>query len=153
VILGFIWWLDWQMHHPHVRAPVVATPTTRRRSRARPRKHEGGAFEFERLIQKTIDELPPEYREAISNVDIVVEDEPPPGQNLFGLYQGIPLTARSRWYVVALPDRISIYRGPIERYCGHDHKLLEQEVRHVVLHELAHHFGISDQRLIEIGRY
>jgi predicted Zn-dependent protease with MMP-like domain len=53
----------------------------------------------------------------------------------------------------ALPDKISIYRGPIERYCGHDHKLLEQEVWHVVLHELAHHFGISDERLIEIGRY
>jgi predicted Zn-dependent protease with MMP-like domain len=56
-------------------------------------------------------------------------------------------------YAGALPDKISIYRRPIERYCGHDPKLLEQEVRHVVMHEIAHHFGISDERLIEIGRY
>ena len=111
------------------------------------------AFDFERAVQSVIDSLPAQFRSAMSNVEIVVEDEPPPGQNLLGLYRGIPLTKRSQWSSFTLPDKISIYRGPIERLCGHDHARLEAEVRHVVLHELAHHFGISDERLIEIDRY
>jgi len=83
----------------------------------------------------------------------VVEDEPPPGRRLLGLYQGIPLTRRTHWYSFTLTDKISIYRGPIVRMCGDDRERLNDEVRHVVLHELAHHFGISDERLLEIGRY
>jgi predicted Zn-dependent protease with MMP-like domain len=110
-------------------------------------------FDFERAVQEVVDSLPDRFRGAMSNVEIVVEDEPPRGSGLLGLYQGIPLTKRTHWYSFALPDKISIYRGPIERLSGGDHERLEAEVRHVVLHELAHHFGISDERLLEIGRY
>jgi predicted Zn-dependent protease with MMP-like domain len=114
---------------------------------------EQGVFDFERAVQDVLDSLPDRFRAAISNVEIVVEDEPPAGSRLLGLYQGIPLTKRTHWYAFALPDKISIYRGPIERMCGDDRDRLEAEVRHVVLHELAHHFGISDERLLQIGRY
>ena len=110
-------------------------------------------FDFERAVQEVVDSLPERFRDAISNVEIVVEDEPPQGRPLLGLYQGIPLTKRTHWYAFALPDKISIYRGPIERLCGNDPDRLGAEVRHVVLHELAHHFGISDERLIELDRY
>lgn len=111
--------------------------------------------DFERLIQETIDSLPDDLREQISNVEIVVEDEPPPGRRLLGLYQGIPLTRRGSnfSYAGALPDKITIYRGPLERLYGHDPELLNLQIRRVVLHEVAHHFGISDARLIEIDRY
>ena len=111
------------------------------------------AFDFEGAVQEVVDSLPERFRAAISNVEIVVEDEPPPGSRLLGLYQGVPLTRRTHWYAFALPDKISIYRGPIERLSGGDHGRLLAEVRHVVLHELAHHFGISDERLVELGRY
>jgi predicted Zn-dependent protease with MMP-like domain len=110
-------------------------------------------FDFEQAVQQVVDALPKQFRDAISNVEIVVEDEPPPGRPVLGLYQGVPLTKRSHWYAFALPDKISIYRGPIERLCGGDPTCLSAEVRHVVLHELAHHFGISDERLVELGRY
>ena len=89
----------------------------------------------------------------MSNVEIVVEDEPPLGQRLLGLYQGVPLTRRSSQYGAVLPDKITIYRGPLVRLYGHDPERLRGEVRRVVLHEIAHHFGISDERLIEIDRY
>ena len=110
-------------------------------------------LDFERLVQDVVDSLPEQFRKAMSNVEIVVEDEPPPGTHYLGLYQGVPLTARTHWYAFALPDKISIYRGPIERLSGDDQARLAAEVRHVVLHEIAHHFGISDARLIEIDRY
>ena len=89
----------------------------------------------------------------MSNVEVVVEDEPPAGQPLLGLYQGVPLTRRGVNYSGALPDKITIYRGPLERRYGNDLELLNEQIRRVVLHEVAHHFGISDQRLIEIDRY
>jgi predicted Zn-dependent protease with MMP-like domain len=108
---------------------------------------------FEEIIQTALDSLPAELRERISNVEVVVEDEPPFGQPLLGLYQGVPLTRRGTGYNGALPDKITIYRGPLERLSGSDPVLLEDRVRHVVLHEVAHHFGISDERLIEIDRY
>jgi predicted Zn-dependent protease with MMP-like domain len=111
------------------------------------------AVDFERSIQDALDSLPAELRESISNVEIVVEDEPPPGQPLLGLYQGIPLTRRTTAYNGALPDKITVYRGPLERLYGYDPELLDRQIRHVVLHEVAHHFGISDERLIEIDRY
>ena len=109
--------------------------------------------DFEPLIQTALDSLPAGLRKRISNVEVVVEDEPPPGKPLLGLYQGIPLTRRGANYSGALPDKITIYRRPLERLYGHDPELLSQQIRHVVLHEIAHHFGISDQRLIEIDRY
>src|SRR5207253_7510642 len=111
------------------------------------------APDFEQLIQDALDSLPPELRSRISNVEVVLEDEPPPGQPLLGLYQGVPLTRRTSNYGGALPDKITIYRGPLERLYGHDPEALRRQVRRVVLHEIAHHFGISDERLIEIDRY
>jgi predicted Zn-dependent protease with MMP-like domain len=109
--------------------------------------------EFQRVIQDALDSLPRDLFGSMSNVEIVVEDEPPPGQRLLGLYQGVPLTRRGINYSGALPDKITIYRRPLERLYGHDPALLEEQIRRVVLHEVAHHFGISDRRLIEIDRY
>ena len=104
-------------------------------------------------VQEALDSLPRNLRERISNVEIVVEEEPPPGQPLLGLYQGVPLTRRSSQYGGVLPDKITIYRGPLVRLYGQDPERLRIEVMHVVLHEIAHHFGVSDERLIEIDRY
>jgi predicted Zn-dependent protease with MMP-like domain len=115
--------------------------------------HLDPAEQFEAYAQNAVDSLPPDLRGNMSNVEIVVEDEPPPGQPLLGLYQGVPLTRRSSQYGGALPDKITLYRGPLMRLYGQDVDLLRREVRRVVLHEIAHHFGISDERLIEIDRY
>jgi predicted Zn-dependent protease with MMP-like domain len=109
--------------------------------------------DFDQVVQEALDSLPRELRDRISNVEVVVEDEPPLGQPLLGLYQGIPLTRRGSGYSGALPDKITIYRGPLERLYGWDPEVLRAQIRHVVLHEVAHHFGISDERLIEIDRY
>jgi predicted Zn-dependent protease with MMP-like domain len=109
--------------------------------------------EFEESVEGAIETLPDDLREAMSNVAIVVEDEPPEGEPLLGLYEGIPLTKRSSFYAGAAPDKISIYRGPLERLYGHDPALLQRQIRRVVLHEIAHHFGISDERLVELDRY
>jgi predicted Zn-dependent protease with MMP-like domain len=108
---------------------------------------------FDDAVQDAVDGLPPDLGAAMSNVAIVVEDEPPDGEPLLGLYQGIPLTARTSGYAGAAPDKISIYRGPLERLYGHDPSLLREQIRHVVIHEIAHHFGISDERLRELGAY
>jgi predicted Zn-dependent protease with MMP-like domain len=109
--------------------------------------------DFEDSAQAAIDSLPDDLRQAMSNVAIVVEDEPPPGQPLLGLYEGVPLTRRTTGYSGVPPDKITIYRGPLERHYGHDPALLQQQIRRVVLHEIAHHFGISDERLHELDRY
>ena len=109
--------------------------------------------DFEGSAQAAIDSLPDDLRQAMSNVAIVVEDEPPPGQPLLGLYEGVPLTRRTTGYSGVPPDKITIYRGPLERHYGHDPALLQQQIRRVVLHEIAHHFGISDERLHELDRY
>jgi predicted Zn-dependent protease with MMP-like domain len=113
----------------------------------------GATPDFDQVVQEALDSLPRELRDRISNVQVVVEDEPPAGQPLLGLYQGIPLTRRGSGYSGALPDKITIYRGPLERLYGWDPEVLRGQIRHVVLHEIAHHFGISDERLIEIDRY
>lgn len=108
---------------------------------------------FKEAIDATLKSLPGDLRAAISNVEIVVEDEPPEGQPLLGLYRGVPLSQRTSSYSGALPDKISIFAGPITRLAAGDPDRLRLEIRHVVLHEIAHHFGISDKRLIEIDRY
>ncbi len=113
----------------------------------------GGEIDFEREVEDAVASLPRELRDEISNVAIVVEEEPPPGQPLLGLYQGIPLTRRTSGYSGVLPDKITIYRGPLERLYGADPETLRGQIRHVVIHEVAHHFGISDERLQEMGRY
>lgn len=122
-------------------------------NQARTLSAEGAVDPFDELVEDALDSLPAELGSRVSNVQIVVEDEPPGGRPLLGLYQGIPLTRRSSQYGAVLPDKISIYRGPLVRLYGADPERLRREVRRVVLHELAHHFGISDARLIEIDRY
>ena len=108
---------------------------------------------FERYAQDALDSLPSDLRARMSNVEIVLEEEPPPGQRLLGLYQGVPLTKRGSHYGGVLPDKITIYGGPLVRLYAHEPERLRREVSRVVLHEVAHHFGISDERLIEIDRY
>ena len=114
---------------------------------------EADGFDFEQSVERALDELPDELRAAVSNLTVVVEQEPPEGMPLLGLYQGIPLTRRGSGYAGVLPDKITIYRGPLERRYGGDAVLLGQQIRRVVLHEVAHHFGISDERLRELDRY
>lgn len=113
----------------------------------------GDVLDFEACIQAALASLPEDLRSSMSNVELVVEDEPPHGLPLLGLYQGIPLTRRGSGYAGALPDKITIYRGPLERLYGTDPARLCREVQRVVLHEIAHHFGISDERLRELDRY
>jgi predicted Zn-dependent protease with MMP-like domain len=108
---------------------------------------------FEAYAREALASMPDELRSQMSNVELVVEDWPPPGSRLLGLYQGVPLTRRGAYYAGALPDKITIFRGPLERLYGGDPERLRREVRRVVLHEVAHHFGISDERLVEIDRY
>ena len=110
---------------------------------------------FARLVRRALDELPPEFGERMRNVEIVVEEEPDPKHvtdhsTLLGLYEGVPLTERSQLEPY-LPDRISIYRGPITRMSASPRRQA-QIVRDTVIHEIAHHFGISDARLDELGR-
>ena len=109
--------------------------------------------DFEQYVEDAIDSLPRDLREFMSNVAVVVDDEPPPGLPLLGLYQGVPLTQRTSGYAGVPPDKITIYREPLERRAGGDPERLRAEVRRVVVHEIAHHFGISDERLVELDRY
>jgi predicted Zn-dependent protease with MMP-like domain len=109
--------------------------------------------DFEQAIEDALDSLPPDLREFMSNVAIVVEEEPPAGTPLLGLYEGFPLTRRGSAYAGVPPDKITIFRGPLERLSRADPVRLRREIRRVVLHEVAHHVGISDERLLEIDRY
>jgi predicted Zn-dependent protease with MMP-like domain len=106
---------------------------------------------FEDHVRAALDGLPRELRAAMENVEILVEDENPEDPDLFGLYLGIPLTERDSGYAGALPDKIAIYRIPLEEEFGHDRALLEEEIGITVVHEVAHHFGIDDDRLAELG--
>jgi predicted Zn-dependent protease with MMP-like domain len=105
---------------------------------------------FDDHVERALASLPAELRQAMSNVEIVVEDENPDDPDLFGLYLGIPLTERGD-YVGVLPDKIAIYRLPLEDEFGDDPAVLEKEIRITVLHEVAHHFGIDEDRLDELG--
>ena len=117
---------------------------------------------FERLVAEALDSLPHEFQEKMENVDVVIEAWPsreqvrrmglPPGQTLLGLYEGVPLTERTSRYGMVLPDRITIYQGPVEACCRSAREIRRQ-VRQVVMHELGHHFGISDERLRDLGAY
>ena len=107
--------------------------------------------EFERLVESALGTIPKDLSRAMRNVAIFVEDESPPGfPVLFGLYQGIPLTERGQWYAGVQPDRITIYRLPILRRC-HTREEVVTQVAKTVVHEVGHHFGISDARLHELG--
>ena len=109
-------------------------------------------LEFEEAVREALASLPRDVAEALSNVEVVIEDEPPGGAPLLGLYQGIPLPQRTSYYA-APPDKITIFQGPLERLYGADPNRLKTEIARVVRHELAHHFGITDDRLRELDRY
>jgi predicted Zn-dependent protease with MMP-like domain len=100
---------------------------------------------FEEGIDEALSSLPAEFRAAITNVAIVVEDEPPDGRQLLGLYRGAPLAPRGVFWGPGgmLPAKVSIFRGPITRLAAGDADRLRREVRHVVLHELAHYFEVG----------
>lgn len=118
--------------------------------------------DFETVVAETIESLPDEIRDRLDNVEVVVEEWPDaltlrqarlrnPG-SLLGFYHGIPQTARTAHYNMVLPDKISIYRQPILRRCRGWQEVRELTAS-VVRHEIAHHFGISDERLLNIGAY
>jgi predicted Zn-dependent protease with MMP-like domain len=111
---------------------------------------------FQSLVAEALDSIPPELGRYMDNVVVLVEDWPTPEQrgehgSLFGLYEGTDLTHRSPLsYSGVLPDRITIFRGPLCQACDDEDDLGEQ-IRVTVIHEVAHHFGISDERLDELG--
>ncbi|ALV34843.1 MULTISPECIES: metallopeptidase family protein [Streptomyces] len=106
---------------------------------------------FEELVSQALDRIPPELTRVMDNVAVFVEDEPPADDpDLLGLYEGTPLTDRGEWYAGVLPDRISIYMGPTLRHCATREDVVH-EVAVTVIHEIAHHFGIDDARLHELG--
>jgi len=105
---------------------------------------------FEQLAEEALKTLPDELSSQIENLAIIVESEAP-GGNLFGLYEGVPLTKRSPTsYSAVMPDRITLYQSTICRYCN-DEDEVKAQIRKTVIHEVAHHFGISDPRLKELG--
>jgi len=107
--------------------------------------------EFEDLVAEALDEIPDELARLVDNVVFVVEDDVPEGEEpLLGLYEGVPLTERGSWYAGVLPDRITIYRNPILEICDTEDDVVE-EVHITVVHEIAHHFGIDDDRLHDLG--
>lgn len=118
--------------------------------------------QFERLVAEALDELPPFFQEKMNNVEVLIKAWPsrrhlaeagvPQGRILLGLYQGIPLTERTHNYGLVPPDTITLFQGPIERSAANLDEIPEI-VRHTVIHEFAHHFGISDDRLRELGAY
>lgn len=135
---------------------------TRRRRRLAPgdelvRTHR---HRFDRLVQRAIRLLPPRFAARLENVAIVVADEATPQQrraagirpdeDLYGLYEGVPQPQRSAGYGMVLPDKITLFQRAIEADCRSEREIAEQ-VRHTLIHELAHHFGIDDARLDELG--
>ena len=117
---------------------------------------------FEEYVVAALDSLPAEFAERLANIEILVEPRPrrehrraagiKPWQTLYGLYQGVPLTERSRGYSLVPPDVITIFSEPLLRDFPSEEQLRRQ-IRRVVLHEIAHHFGISDDRLRELDAY
>jgi len=117
---------------------------------------------FEQLVNEAVNSLPDEFLEHMDNIDILVADTPTSAQarrgktgrnsTLLGLYEGVPQTHRTSGYNMVLPDKITIFQQPIESISRSDDDI-RKNVQHVVLHEIAHHFGISDKRLRELGKY
>ena len=111
---------------------------------------------FEQLAIEALENLPSFFKEKLDNVDVVVEDWPSKSLTkdrlLLGLYQGVPSTARTRGYTMVLPDKLTIFQGPIELVSRGDEESIKQLVIDTVQHEIAHHFGISDDRLRRLKR-
>ena len=107
---------------------------------------------FDELVDAALDDIPDELARLVRNVVVLVEAEPPAGEpdDLLGLYDGVALTERDSGTLMHLPDRIFIFRGPLLDMCESEEELIE-EVRITVVHEVAHHFGIDDARLHELG--
>ncbi len=115
---------------------------------------------FEQLVIRAIESMPDEFRERLDNIDIVIADKPSPdqleklvrkrGETLLGLYEGVPLIHRHHSYGMVTPDKITIFKRAIESSFRSDARIV-REIRRVVLHEIAHHFGIDDDRLKELG--
>jgi predicted Zn-dependent protease with MMP-like domain len=97
--------------------------------------------DFEERVRAALDELPPDIAAKLENVAVVVEDEGPAGRRILGQFETAPL----------MPRKITIYRRPLEESFGHDPAELERQIRVTVLHEVAHYFGIDEQRLAELG--
>ena len=116
--------------------------------------------EFERLVVRAVDSLPPKFLTRLENVDVVVEDEPTeedlelagiePGGTLLGLYHGVPQSQRGPWYGNLLPDRIVIYQRPIEAV-ARDRREIRKEIRITIMHEIGHYFGLAEDDLAEAG--
>jgi predicted Zn-dependent protease with MMP-like domain len=117
---------------------------------------------FERLVAEAIDSLPAPFATRLHNVEVVVEvwpsrrqlhdAETAPGDTLLGLYEGVPLTERGGGYGMVLPDKITIFQGPIEQMSATEAEV-QAQVKHTVVHEIAHFFGISDEQLRRMGAY
>ena len=116
--------------------------------------------EFRRLVSQAIASLPPLVLERLENVEVVVEDWPTPEEldtagieppeTLFGLYTGTPLTERGTWYGMVLPDKITLYQRSIEEACRSKRQVRE-EIRTTLMHEIGHHFGLTEDELEESG--
>jgi predicted Zn-dependent protease with MMP-like domain len=108
---------------------------------------------FEELVAEALDGLPDWVAERLDNVEVLIEEEPPyRNRGLLGVYEGIPLTKRGLGYTGVVPDRITLFRRNIEQQAANEEGL-KRAIRHTVVHEIAHFFGISDERLLEIDRY
>lgn len=113
---------------------------------------------FEKLAAKAIKRLPREFRDRLDNVIVTVKAEPERGQQrkfgagLLGLYEGVPLTDRGQSYSGAMPDKITLFSNAIEGQCA-DEGEVELKIRHTLMHEIAHHFGMDDEELIKKGLY
>ncbi len=106
---------------------------------------------FEELVGEALDSIPPELTALIDNCVVLVEEEPPEDDpDLLGLYDGTPLTERDSTYSLMVPDRITLFRGPLLDMCEDEAEVVD-EVRITVVHEIAHHFGIDDDRLHALG--
>jgi predicted Zn-dependent protease with MMP-like domain len=105
---------------------------------------------FEDLVSEALDLIPPDLAAAVDNVVVLVSDRHPDEPDLLGLYEGIALTERDSTYAGALPDTVTIFRESLLEICDTEDEVVK-EVAITVIHELAHHFGIDDQRLHELG--
>ena len=119
--------------------------------------------EFETIVEGVLEELPKEFKDKLQNIDIVIEEELDMEAvkrlglgakgRLLGLYQGVPLKDRTHYYGMVMPDKITLFKSNIERSCEASVTNVREEIKHVIQHEIAHHFGISDKRLRDMGIY
>jgi len=107
--------------------------------------------EFEKIVKEVLKSLPGQFRDKLQNVDVVINAQKAGGY--LGLYEGVPLSDRTVNYGLVLPDKITLFKKSIERECRENGLDLREEIKRTIQHEIAHHFGITDKRLRDIGRY